>query len=72
MSPDIKKLEFIVLLSDDLVGGSKDAKQRFKIAMQDSNQFSDLQSKFIELKPIEAYIRVGWRAQNDIHLHYAF
>ena len=65
MSPDIKKLEFIVLLSDDLVGGSKDTQQRFKIAMQDSNQFPDLQSKFIELKPkFEAYIRVGWRAQN--------
>ena len=54
-----------MFLSDDLVGGSKDTQQRFKIAMQDSNQFPDLQSKFIELKPkFEAYIRVGWRAQN--------
>ena len=59
MSIAFRKLEFIVYLPDDAIGESGVTQHQFKIAIQDSEQFPDLQSKFIELTPkFEADITV--------------
>ena len=64
MNIELKQLEFVVYLPGDLFGGNGATKHQFRIAIQDNEQFPDLQGKYIELTPkFEAYISVS------VHLH---